>query len=482
MRLGQTSYIHFVSNLFASVLGFVSTIYISRILGAEPLGIYHLSLGLVSWLSMVGTMGFSQAISKRISEGEEQGAYAAAGLLIQTAFFIIVAISLLATREYINTYVGFPVTGFLILILLVVLGFSIVNDILTGISLVHVYGILIPIKVGTRSLLQIVLIGAGLGITGIFIGHIAGIAVIMTIGSYIVLRNIPTLTRPKARHVKELIKFAKYSWIGDIRGKMFNYMDVIVLGFFVSQTLIGIYSVAWNIAQLLGLFSGSITNTLFPEISRLSSEENFDAISGLVEKSLTYGGLFLIPGLFGGALLGERILRLYGPEFPQGATILIVLIMAQLIQGYQKQLTNTLNGIDQPNLAFRVNGIFVVANLLLNVLLIYFYGWVGAALATAISGGISTVASYVYVSSIIEFSFPRMEILYQIVGSVIMSCVVYGGIWVENTFALLQNNIVLVLTLVILGAGVYFVSLLTLSVDFRETVARNLPVGFVEYF
>jgi O-antigen/teichoic acid export membrane protein len=217
-------------------------------------------------------------------------------------------------------------------------------------------------------------------------------------------------------------------------------------------------------------------------MSRLSNEENPDAVSGLVEKSLTYGGLFLIPGLFGGALLGEQILRLYGPEFSQGATILVVLVIAQLIQGYQKQLTNTLNGIDRPEMAFRVNGIFVVANLLLNVVLIYLYGWVGAALATAISGGISTVVSYAYVNSIIDFSFPGMEILYQIVASIVMACVVYGGLWVENTFALLQNNIVLVLTLVILGAGVYFVSLLTLSVDFRETVARNLPVGFVEYF
>jgi O-antigen/teichoic acid export membrane protein len=451
-------------------------------LGAEPLGIYHLSLGLVSWLSMVGTMGFSQAISKRISEGEEQGAYAAAGFLIQTVFFTVVTIGLLVAREYINTYVGYPVTGFLILILLVVLGFSIVNDTLTGINLVHIYGILIPVKVGTRSLLQILLIAAGLGITGLFIGHIAGIALIMIVGSYIVLRNIPTLTRPTVRHFKELIKFAKYSWIGDIRGQMFNYMDVIVLGFFVSQTLIGIYSVAWNVTQFLILFSGSITNTLFPEMSRLSNEENPDAVSGLVEKSLTYGGLFLIPGLFGGALLGEQILRLYGPEFSQGATILVVLVIAQLIQGYQKQLTNTLNGIDRPEMAFRVNGIFVVANLLLNVVLIYLYGWVGAALATAISGGISTVVSYVYVNSIIDFSFPRKEILYQIIASVVMACAVYGGLWAENTFALLQNNIILVLTLVVVGAGVYFVSLLTLSVEFRETVRSNLPIEASNYF
>lgn len=475
MRLGQISSIHFLSNLVASVLGFVATIYIARILGAEPLGIYHLSLGLVSWLSIVGTVGFSSAISKRVSEGEEPGSYAVAGFLIVAGLFSVIAVALFVARQQVNAYVGFPVARFLILILLVVLAFSVVNDLLTGLSLVHVYGILIAVKVGARSLLQIGLIVVGLGVTALFIGHIAGIALVAVIGAYVVRRNIPDLARPAEQHFRDLTEFAKFSWLGDIRGQMFNYMDVIVLGFFVSQALIGIYSVAWNIAQFLTIFSGSITNTLFPEISRLSNKEDPNAVSGLVEKSLAYGGLFLIPGLFGGALLSDKILRLYGPEFPRGATVLVVLIVANLIHGYQKQLLNTLNGIDRPDLAFRASGIFVVTNLLLNVVLIYLYGWLGAAVATAVSAGVGYVSSHVYVDSLVEFSFPKEEIAYQILASIVMGGVVYGGIWMEDTFALLQSNIVLVLTLVIVGAGVYFVALLLLSVEFRETVARNLP-------
>lgn len=476
MRLGQISSVHFVSNVLASVLGFVATVYIARFLGAEPLGIYQLSLGLVSWLSIIGTMGFSGAISKRISEGEEPGAYAVAGFSIVAGFFVVVAIAIFIARQSVNAYVGFPVARFLILILLVVFGFSVVNDVLTGLNLVHIYGILIPIKVGVRSVLQIVLIIVGLSVTSLFVGHIAGIALVMFIGGYIVLRNLPSLTRPKLRHFKNLVEFAKYSWLGDIQGQMFSYMDVIVLGFFVSEALIGIYSVAWNIAQFLAIFSGSITNTLFPEMSRLAKKGNPNAVADMVEKSLTYGGLFLIPGLFGGALLGEKILRIYGPEFSRGAVILVVLIIANLIHGYQKQLLNTLNGVDRPDLAFRVNGAFVGANLLLNVVLIYFYGWVGAALATAISAGISYVLSHAYVSSIIEFSFPKGEILYQVVASIVMGGVVYSGIWIEDTFALLRSNIAVVLTLVVVGASVYFVSLLVLSMEFRETVARNLPL------
>jgi O-antigen/teichoic acid export membrane protein len=137
----------------------------------------------------------------------------------------------------------------------------------------------------------------------------------MVIGAYVVFRRLPALSRPAGRHFEELIEFAKYSWLGDIRGQMFTYMDVIVLGFFVSQTLIGIYSVAWNVSQFLTIFSNSITTTLFPEMSRLSTQEDPSAISGLIETSLAYSGLFLIPGLFGGILLSEEILRIYGRSF-----------------------------------------------------------------------------------------------------------------------------------------------------------------------
>lgn len=214
-------------------------------------------------------------------------------------------------------------------------------------------------------------------------------------------------------------------------------------------------------------------------MSRLSSEEDPNAVSGLVEKSLKYDGLFLIPGLTGGALLGERILRLYGPEFPRGTTILVVRIVANLIRGYQKQLLSTLSGIDRPDLAFRVNRAFVVANLLLNVALTYLYGWLGAAVATAVSGGqLRTVARLRALDRGLlvpgtRNSVPGRRLCRHGVCGVRRNRI-------EETFALIRSNVVLVLALVVVGASANFASLLVLSAEFRETVARNLPFGPVE--
>lgn len=476
MKLGQTSVIHFASSFFASILGFVSTLYIARVLGAGPLGVYQLAVGLVSWLAIVGRVGISRAISKRVSEGSEQGEYAAAGASVIFALFAVVTIGVFLFRGQVTNYVGYPAAGFVVLMLLVMLMNGLVDSLLVGLKLVHVSGILSPIKIGGRALSQILLIILGAETAALFVGHVLGYAVVIVVGLYFVIRNGPSFRLPERRHFEGLFDFAKFSWLGSLQSRMFSYTDVIVLGFFVSSGIIGVYSVAWNISQFLILFSGTLQSTLFPEMSEISAREDPQSISRIVEQSLTFGGLFLIPGLFGGILLGERILRIYGPEFPQGAAVLTILIVANLFMGYQNQLLNALNAIDRPNLAFRVNVVFVVTNVALNVTFVYLYGWLGAAAATAASVVVSLVLAYRHVNAIIEFDLPVGEIVRQWLAGGVMAVVVYGGLLIENTYRVVGHNFAVVAILVTFGAGVYFAVLLGLSAEFRETVNRNVSV------
>lgn len=477
MRLGQTSFIFFVARLLASVLGFAATLYIARNIGAEPLGIYNLGIGLVSWLAIAGKIGISGAISKRVSEGEDQGQYTLAGTVLVGSLFVIVASGVLLFQPHVNEYVGYSVATFLVLILFVRLAYGIVNSLLTGFHMVHIAGILSTVRTGGRGLFQITAVIAGLGAAGLFWGHLAGSFLVLGLGLFAVRKKMPAIDRPEKRHFRSLVDFAKFSWLGSLQSRMFNYTDILVLGFFVSSSLIGIYSIAWNIAQFLILFSGALSSTLFPEISELSAQQDPQAAADLVEKSLAYGGLFLIPGVFGGGIIGERILRIYGPEFTQGTTILFILIVANLFMGYQNQLLNALNSIDRPDLSFRVNATFVVGNVTFNVILIYLFGWIGAAIATAGSTVISLVLSYYYLSTIISFELPLIEILRQGVAATGMAVVVYGGLVFETSYRLVKHNVVTVLLLVGGGAAVYFAVLLGLSPEFRKTVDRNIPVN-----
>jgi O-antigen/teichoic acid export membrane protein len=431
----------------------------------------------VAWLAIVGQAGVSGAIAKRVSEGEQPSEYAVAGGAIVGGLFAVVTVFVFLFENAVNSYIGYSVAEYLVLILLVSLLFSLISSLLSGFHLVHVRGVLSMLKTGGQSVFQIVAVSAGLGVIGLYLGHIVGFVLVILLGLYYVREEMPGLSTPSRRHFRSLGEYAKYSWLGSLQSKMFNYTDIIVLGFFTSSSLIGIYAVAWNIGQFLILFSGSLKSTLFPEMSKLSAKDDPQAVADLVNKSLAYGGLFTIPGLVGGALIGDRILAIYGSEFRQGFEVLVILILANVIMGYQNQLLNALNAIDRPELSFRVNLWFAVLNISFNIVFIYWYGWVGAAIATATSVGISLVIAYVYASQIIAFAVPVREITKQLAAALLMGAVVYGGINIQEMYGLISQNFVIVLLLVSGGAGVYFTTLYCISHDFRETVQNNVPTS-----
>jgi O-antigen/teichoic acid export membrane protein len=218
-----------------------------------------------------------------------------------------------------------------------------------------------------------------------------------------------------------------------------------------------------------------VSSTLFPELSRADADGDSTWVAGLVEESLTYGGLILIPGLFGGVLLGERLLRIYGPEFGQGATVLWILILATLLYGYQKQLLNALNGIDRPKAAFRINAAFIGTNVVLNVMLISAIGVVGAAVATAASATIGVVLALSTLRTEVEFTIPFKEILRQFLAAGAMAGVVTGTEFLIETATTLNHNFATAILLVSVGTLVYGFSLLGLSSKFRSTVYENMP-------
>ncbi|MFC7028106.1 lipopolysaccharide biosynthesis protein [Halomicroarcula sp. GCM10025710] len=138
-----------------------------------------------------------------------------------------------------------------------------------------------------------------------------------------------------------------------------------------------------------------------PRSASSSTDSGFDRIRHYLDEALAFSAIFVIPGLFGTVVLGERVLRFYRPEFGQGTQILLVLILAYLADVFASQFTNVLNGIDRPDAAFRVNGLFIVVNMVLNVVLVWQIGWFGAAFATASSSLLRAVAGYWVLESIL---------------------------------------------------------------------------------
>ena len=474
MRLGQTSAVYFMAKFLGSIIGFVATVVFARFLGEAVLGQYATVLALWTWLAVAGRVGISESITKRLSEGEEIGAYGAAGLILIGGVTITIALAVVVFGEVVNGYVGAPVAGLLATILVISVLSTFGKSALQGRHLVHISAILGPLSELFRGFLQISFISVGYGLQAMLGSYAA--AKLLT--SLIAFKYIDfRLTLPTKRHFNSLFDFAKFSWLGNIQSRVFGTLDILLLKYFVASNLVGIYSVAWSIGLILDIFGNAIQSTLFPEISKVSSEGKTEKIAGLTEDALAFTGLFLIPGFVGGLIVGDRLLRVYGDGFAIGTDVLAILICALLIYTYTKQLLNTLNAVDRPDLAFKTNAVFIGSNVVLNITLISMYGWVGAATATLLSGVVGITVSGYYVNDLIAVSPPLREIGRQWAAAVVMGGAVYGTRLATESYWVSTYNLPYLLGLVTVGAVVYFGVLLAISTRFRTTMANNMPLA-----
>lgn len=467
MRPGKTTLIHFGSQVVISVAGFVATFAVIRLLGPAALGIYAPAVALVFWLH-VPAMAISDAVKKRLSENGDSGHFAS-GILLNGTFALIVALIVLGAGEYVRTFVGEPVVS-LVAILFVGNVFVItIIGALNGRKRVATAGGLRAIERLVRTTGQVGLIVTGYGVTGLFLGHIGSLAVAVAVGIVLLGTQVG---RPTVGCVQSLLRYSRYSWLGTLRSRTFAWMDTIVLAAFVglgtagpavTRDLIGTYEVAWNLASLLALVGISVQSTLFPELSELGADEDYDRIHHLLNEGFVFTGVFTIPGLFGAAVIGNRVLKIYDPALQKGIGVLFVLIIARLLASFGMQLVSAINALDRPDVTFRINGVFIAVNLTLNVLLIWQFGWIGAAVATAISAAVLLGLGYRSLTALIgKPGLPLKEIVHEVTAAVGMAVIVFLGRIVAP-----QNHYATV-ALVGIGAAVYLALLLVLSDRIRD--------------
>lgn len=466
MNLGRTSLIHFSTQVITSVAGFLTTFVIARLLGADVLGTFSVATS-VMILVTIPTNTIGGAMSKRISEQQEPSLYFSAGMIAVVAFTIALTAGLAGFGSILNEYLGASIVELLILMVIGSTVYNIYTTILTGENKIVESGVVNTIEQVFQFLFQAGLIVLGYELAGLFAGKILSLFVAVIIA---ILISDLTFVFPKRRHFERLYEFAKYTWADQVKGRSFAWIDVFILGIFVESTLIGIYQVSWTFASTLILVGLSIQTTLLPELSHLGVEEDWEQVHHLLTEALVFVGVFAIPGLFGAAVIGADLLTIYRPVFAQGYGILLLLIVARTLDAYARQLLLTLSATDFPKYRFRANVVFVVVNAVLNFVLIWKIGWFGAAIATVLSAGVELGLGYYYISVVFgKPDIPYDQILRQFLAAGGMAVVIY-----LLTQVVPVTNYT-VIGLVLVGAAVYTVLLLTISKLVRQKFRMLVP-------
>lgn len=191
----------------------------------------------------------------------------------------------------------------------------------------------------------------------------------------------------------ELLHKSKHFIISGLMVSFYGQMDKIMLGIMIDNTSVGLYSTAVYLCGLWSFIPSAIIDSARPVISelKLTSKEWYE--KRIIQLYSVIIWMCILFGIFI-MIFGDWIINLlYGPAYA-GATSALKVISWYCIFAYLGVARNIWLVIEgkykyEKYIAF----IGVVANLILNTLLIPIMGIVGAALATLITQFVTNVVS-----------------------------------------------------------------------------------------
>ncbi|WP_396612634.1 lipopolysaccharide biosynthesis protein [Haloferax sp. S1W] len=463
---------------FATLLvGFVGSIIFARLLGPAGYGAFFLALSLVEIVEK-GAQGWASASKKRFSEDvtEEYRKKVVGGAIagLITILFAGVVVTWLFS-DHLEAYTGVEGTTIpVILLIIAMVSYTTFKELLDARGLVGISNWGEALQTLFAFPIQLGLVIAGFGVTGMLFGYSIGFFLVIPIIVYYVGVH-PAI--PSTDVVSRIWSFAKYSTPSGLLGRVYTRVDVIILGLLLGQAAAGYYEAAYRITIPATFVSAVAAPALMSRTSNLSSRN--EAFSDDVRNTLSYSSILALPIFFGALVLSnELVVTIYGPEYAQAALLLVGLAFYRVVSSQLEVLLNVIQGVDRPDIFLRLSVVTIAVNVPLGVVLTLEFGPIGVVISTIIAESMRYVGSLNFVRNWVDISdlLPK-----QIGQQVVASAVMAATVWTALRFLTVRAWPVLVFLLA-LGAVVYATVLLAVSVQHRRLVADVVTMFGVDFY
>ena len=181
---------------------------------------------------------------------------------------------------------------------------------------------------------------------------------------------------------KELFSFLMHTNIMAYFRMINTRIDVLILGFFHSNEVVGIYKFARELATMVARVSDPFIGAILPDLSRLWSHHKFKAWQALIVRSSAYIGVILVLVSLAAMFFSPFIVELVaGSTFELSAPVFSICIWGFCMGGIFFWTWPAALSMQRPEIGTRVGLIVVFTQLVLAFALVPQYGAVGNAIA-----------------------------------------------------------------------------------------------------
>jgi O-antigen/teichoic acid export membrane protein len=200
---------------------------------------------------------------------------------------------------------------------------------------------------------------------------------------------------------------------------LINYTDRIMIGYFLPQGSVAIYTFATSLAMLIMIFPTAITTIFFPIISGLFGEGKKNEMKNVASTSMRWMLFILMPLALVMLSFPNTLLDMfYGAEYAIGGMALAIFTLGLLVRSLSIVHGFVLAGMRLVKIELKIAGISAFANVLLNLLFIPQFGIEGAAASSVAAFAIATFLFVYYVKREVGFGVPNSTIKSVIAGFV----------------------------------------------------------------
>ncbi|WP_345969910.1 flippase [Sulfurimonas sp. HSL1-6] len=412
------SAVTFVLKMSGMMLGYIVVLIISRQYGAEGIGMYNLTLSIMTFVAMIAAMGMNVSILRYVGQFNKSGEEGKLKLLYRYSVEMVVPFSLIlagilyffAETIAINVFdnsVYEPALQFAAFIVPFMALQSISVEYIRGLKKLKVSEFLRSVNRPMINIALLFVIGIfvfdqmlplyTLGV-GIIVSTFIGLFYINKKIKYYEINNIYDFSR------KELVSTSVPMLVTTIASFIIGNISLVLLEIFSTTEEVGIFSVAFKIATFISLSLVVVNSISAPKFSELYWEKKYIQLQNVINHSsrLIFFSSFAMMIML--IVFNEKVMTLFGPKFVSGNMILIILTIGQMINAATGSVGVFLNMTGYQNVLRNIILFAAGISILLNILLIQSYGMFGAAIATAVGTSILNIVAAIYVKRKLGFT------------------------------------------------------------------------------
>lgn len=419
-----------ISQIIASICGFIWTILIARYLGVSDYGILGFAISLTGILAITTDFGISTYIVRDIAtDYASSPKYLGNAIPLKTLFaagtFILTLIILIIMKsdEFIIT-----ITLLFTIEMIIKSFINLFNGYFQAFEKVKYQGIGNTILNIILFVFILISIFTDLGLYGIVISYIMANIIALVYEYYVLNKHI---SKPKFEFDKEFCKtMTLLSLPFAITGILYSVyysIDVVMLTNMIGNYATGIYNATYKLIAVLNLFYSIYIAVIFPVMSKFfKNDKKLLLIS--YEKSIKYLMLVMIPLAIATMFYSLDIIQLiYGHQYDAASSVLSILIWTVCLLFISGAGNNLLNASHKEVTVTKIYAIAAAFNIILNLFMIPYFSYNGAAITTVLSD-ILIVALQTYVIYKLGHRVNRKlyyDLIKIITGSIILGIALY---------------------------------------------------------